>query len=470
MPQQVDAPRGAASSARPRRTLSGLLVILGTLLAVLSIMAVWVGRQALETEQWTQTSSQLLEDPAVQTALAGYLVDQLYASVPVEEELRTVLPERFQPLAGPAAGALRSSAEDVAERALERPEVQQAWQDANRQAHILFVDVVEGDGNIAAVERGVVTLDVKALLDEVVARTGIGSRVAQRVPADAATIEVFRSEQLSTIQVVGRVLKPLALVLVLAMLACYGGAIALVPGRRRAVLRATGTGLVFAGVAALGLRSALGDVVVDELASTAAVEPAAEATWTIGTSLLVGVATATIAYGAVVIVGAWLAGPTRISMALRRSAAPYLRDSRIAYAAFTAIVALVLLWAPTEGTRRVLPAIVLVALALVGFEALRRVTAREFPEARRGEHRVSVAGMRAAAQRWWSATITPAPPASAPAAPPPPAMPLPPAPTAPAAANGDPVAQLERLIALHRSGGLDDEEFATAKERVLAKA
>src|SRR6266511_5832283 len=118
-----------------RRTASGALVALGGLVALLAIVAVWVSRQALETDQWTETSSKVLQDPAVQTAVAGYLVDQIYANVDVAGQLRAALPERAQPLAAPAAGALRNAAEQVANRALDRPRVQAAWEAANRQAH-----------------------------------------------------------------------------------------------------------------------------------------------------------------------------------------------------------------------------------------------------------------------------------------------------------------------------------------------
>jgi hypothetical protein len=424
-----------------RRTIAGALVALGTLIGLLAILAIWVGRQALETDQWTDTSSQLLEDPAVQTAVSGFLVDSLYANVDVEAELREALPPRADALAGPAAGALRRGAEDVALRALKRPEVQQAWEDANRQAHTALVKVIEGGGPNVSTEEGVVTLNLKTLLDEIAQRTGIGGRVAARLPASAASIEVLRSDQLSTVQKVGKALKPLALVLVLAMLACFAGAIAVAAGRRRTTLRACGIGLVFAGAAALVIRSLAGQTIVDDLASTAAVKPAVEATWGIGTSLLVGVATATIAYGVLVILGAWVAGPTRPAVAVRRGVAPYVRDWRIAYGVLAAVVLLVLLWGPTEGTRRVLPALTLLVLLVAGFEVLRRHIVAEFPNARRGQH--TLARARAALHR--------APPATA--------------------NGGDQgaVAQLQQLDDLHRSGGLDDEEFEAAKQRVLTR-
>src|SRR4051794_37730402 len=104
-----------------RSVLRSILVVLGTLLALLAILAIWVSRQALETDQWTETSSKLLESPAVQSAVAGYLVDQLYANVDVTGQVRSALPKRAQPLAGAAAGALRRGAADGPPPALPRP-------------------------------------------------------------------------------------------------------------------------------------------------------------------------------------------------------------------------------------------------------------------------------------------------------------------------------------------------------------
>ena len=419
-----------------RRTVSTALVVAGGLLALLAIVAIWVSRQALETDQWVDTSSQLLEDPEVQAVVAGYLVDELAAHVDVEDELRAVLPPRAQPLAGPAAGALRRGAEDLARRALDRPRVQAAWEAANRRAHAQLVDVVEGGGDVVATEQGTVTLDLRALVEEVAGRTGVGDRVAARLPADAARVEVLRSEQLSTIQAIGGALKPLALVLTLLALACFAAAVAVVPGRRREAVRAGGVALVLAGIAALVVRKLAGAAVVDELATTASVRPAAEHAWRIGTSLLVGVAGASIAYGLVAVAGAWLAGPTRLAVRARRRLVPVLRDGRVAYGALAAALLLVLLWGPTEGTRRLLPTLVLIALVVAGVEALRRQLRREQADG-------GPAGAGAA---------------------------RPPGDGGPPAPDGDALAQLERLAALHRSGDLDDDEYRAAKQRVLTPA
>jgi hypothetical protein len=433
--------------------LSRILLVVGTLVAFLAILAIWISRQALETDQWTQTSSKLLESPAVQTALAGYLVDQLYANVDVTGEVRSALPKRAQPLAGAAAGALRRGAEDVTRRALARPRVQELWEAANRQAHRQLVNVIEGGGNTVSTQNGTVTLNLKAMLDDIAARTGVGSRVAAKIPPSAAQVKILRSSQLKTAQDIGSALKPLAAILIVLMLACFGGAIALGGGRRRQMLRSAGIGLVFAGVAALVTQKILGNMVVEDLASTASLEPAVTDVWQIATSLLVDAAQATIAYGLIVVVGAWLAGPMRLAVGLRAAMAPYLRDWRMAYGALAGVVLLALLWGPTEGTRRPIPALILIALLAGGVEALRRQVAREYPDAQRGESGAAMARARDLAGRAKAAVTARTTVQDD---------------LVPAGASGaSAVSELERLSELHRSGGLDDEEFAAAKHRVL---
>jgi hypothetical protein len=436
-----------------RSVLRSILIVLGTLLTFLAITGIWISRQALETDQWTQTSSKLLESPAIQSALAGYLVDQLYANVDVTGEVRSALPKRAQPLAGAAAGALRRGAEDLTRRALARPRVQQLWETANRNAHQQLVNVIEGGNNNVSTANGTVTLNLKGMLDDIAARTGVGSRVAAKIPPSAAQITVLRSDQLDTAQKVGKALKPLAAVLVLLALACFGGAIALGEGKRRQVLRSTGFALVLAGLGGLVAQKVLGDQVVSSLASTASIEPAVRDAYDIGTSLLSDIAWATIAYGLIVVVGAWLAGPMGLAVSLRTWMAPYLRDWRIAYGTTAGVILLVLLWGPTEGTRRPVPALVLIALVAGGVEALRRQVAREHPDAERGESGAAMARARELAGRARSAVASRTTVESD---------------LVPAGAGGvSAVADLERLDELHKQGVLDDAEFAAAKTRVL---
>ena len=188
---------------------------------------------------------------SIRDQVAGFLVDELYANVDVEAEIREALPPRAQPLAGPAAGALRTFAERAARELLARPRAQLAWEDANRNAHKLLLRVLEGGGPVVSTNGGVVVLDLKSLLEETQARVGIGGRVAARLPDDAAEITILRSDQLAAAQDAFKILRPLPIVLVSLSLLLFAIALIISPGWRRKAVRAYGIGFIAAG--ALGL-------------------------------------------------------------------------------------------------------------------------------------------------------------------------------------------------------------------------
>ena len=73
-----------------RRTVKALIV-LGALFAFLSVFSIWVERQALNTDDWVTTSGKLLDNSTIRSALADYLVNQLYENVNVQKELKEIL-------------------------------------------------------------------------------------------------------------------------------------------------------------------------------------------------------------------------------------------------------------------------------------------------------------------------------------------------------------------------------------------
>lgn len=93
MPSSVNSPRDrvlppSVSARRPGR-VAGVrtLVVLGTNLALISVLAIWVNRLALDTDTWVDTSDALIADDAVRAALAATLTDSLYSSVDIASSL-----------------------------------------------------------------------------------------------------------------------------------------------------------------------------------------------------------------------------------------------------------------------------------------------------------------------------------------------------------------------------------------------
>jgi len=366
---------------RPHRRAALTLIVIASVIGFLAIFAVWANRQLLDTDNWTETSSELLEDEAIRGQVAGFLTDELYANVDVEQRLRAVLPPQAAPLAGPAAGGLKQLAEKGTNALLARPVPQRLWEEANRRAHRRLLAVLEGGGDGVSTSNGEVKLDLKSLLGQAQSRVGVGGRAAGALPEGAAEITVLKSGQLSAAQDVVKALKAIAWVLLLLTLGLFALAVYLARGWRREALRAVGFGFLTMGVGALIARELAGGQVVEALATTAAVKPAIESTWSISTSLLAQAAVACVAYGVVIVAAAWLAGPTDVAVRVRGRLAPWLREPRIAYGAVAVIMLLLVAWGPTPAFRRPLAVVLLAALLFFGMKALRRQTALEHPAA-----------------------------------------------------------------------------------------
>jgi hypothetical protein len=357
------------------------LLIVATLLTVVGIFSTWINRQALNTDNWVNTSTKLLQNKEIQGQLAIYLSDQLTANVNIEEELRKALPPKLAPLAAPAAGALEQLAPQAAEKALERPKVQELWASANRAAHEALLKVIDGGGPALSTSGGEVTLNLGTLLGQISEKLGVGGKIAEKLPPEAGQITVLKSDQLSTVQSIAKLIRRLPIVLGLLLILLYGSAIYLAGPRRREALRSVGICLVIAGVLTLILRGFAGNEVVNALAKSESVKPAAEAAWSIGTSLLVTVATSVIAFGVLLFVAAWLVGPARYATWLRRKAAPYVEEHRggaylVAGLVFLALIA----WAPIHAFSTALGIILFAVLFALGTEFICRQIVRESSE------------------------------------------------------------------------------------------
>ncbi len=371
----------ARAHAVPHLWLVRGLIGLATVIGVIAIFAVWADRQLLNTGAWTDTSSKMLENPPIREALSGYLTDQLYANVDVAGELRGELPSELKPLAAPAAGALRTLVEKGVNFALERPRVQALWRTANEIAHAEFVKLIENRGKVVRLPGGgAVVIDLRPLLGEAASRVGAPSSVVAKIPANVAELRVLKSNDLRTLQNAVNLLRSLALVLPVLAYLLFALAVYLARGRRRETLIAVGAAFIGAALVVLVVRGVAGHTVVNSLVKSTSVKPAAQAAYSIGTSMLADIAWSTLLAGAVIIVAGIFAGPTRVATALRRFLAPYLRERPdLAYGATALLLLLLFLWGPIAATRTFTGVILITLLGFVGLHFLRRQTKLEFP-------------------------------------------------------------------------------------------
>ena len=453
--------------SRARRRTIKALVVLGSVLAFLSVFAIWVERQALNTDDWVKTSERLIQDETIRTALADYLVDQLYENVDVEKELSERLPGDTKELAGPISGGLRQVAGDGANEVLKTSTAQTLWEDANRTAHEELVAVLEEREGAVSTEEGTVQLKLGTLVTNLADQVGIGADLAERLPPDAGQITILRSDELKTAQNITVAIKGLALVLSILTLLTFGLAVYLSREGRWVTVLFCGVGLIAAGFAVIVARQAAGGIVLDQLVTDESIRPAAERAWSISTSLMTSIATTVIVFGALAVLAGWLGSPVSSARATRKAMAPVLRDFvPYVYAALAVLVGIWFLSAPTQNLRSFLTTLIVAAMVAFGIHELRRQTEEEYPDADFGDAfgrtRERMVGAVKSANLGEKATKLRESAARG-----------------IGASGGDGgdaggesdedarLARLERLASLHEKGVLSDEELAAEKARIL---
>jgi hypothetical protein len=481
------------TSAPARHWGINAIFVLAVIVGVFAVLAVWVNRQVLNTNNWTNTSSRLLADPKIQAAVGSLLVNELFSQVDVAKELKSVLPSEVDGLAAPAADGLRTLAIQIAPQVLATAPVQKAWRTANRTAQIELLEILKGGNKTISTNNGEVTLQLHTLLVQLAAQLGLqqqfesvqsklqGStgevarstaeeKLGVKLPPTSGGIVLLRSSQLKTAQDIVKAIKGLAIVLPAIALLLFLLAVYLAEGWRRVAIRTSGWCLVAIGLLAVLARRVLSSYVVNSLVKVPSDKPAVQHAFSIGTSLLYDAAIALITYGLLIVIAAWIAGRTRPAVKLRRALAPSLREHvQYVYAVAALLLLLVVLWGPFPSTREVLPIIGFAILIGLGVEALRRMTAREFPDAQLGDLRSSIRDWYAARRHSTLSAITAmrSSASSGPAA----AAYSPTASYGPAGSTGPArdtrIGDLERLADLHDRGALTDEEFRAQKTALL---
>ena len=428
-------------TGRPHRRLARALVIFGSLLAVIACFATWAERQALTTDDWVETSGRLLEDDAIRSALANYAVAELYANVDVEAELDQALPPNFKRLSGPASTGLRELAINGGERVLASSRFQGLWENANRAAHQTLINVIEDKGDVVSTTGGEVQLQLRPLIIGVANQLGLGKDLASKLPPDVGNLQILRSDELGLAQTIAKGVHGLALISSLLSLAMFALAIYLSRGYRWITVLGVGVSFILVGVFVLVLRELAGGVVADQLATESA-RPAADATWSIGTSLLASIARNVVIFGVFFVIAGWLASPHRSSVATRSALTPVLRDYPAWVASALGVIALIWVLSGVDSTRAILTRLLLVVFAGVGIFELRRNSIAEFPDASMSEMSARVKA-RVASMRQGRERAGPEP-------------------------EDRKLERLERLASLRDRGVLDEKEFESEKASLLA--
>ena len=366
-------PRGPS---RTRLILARILTVIGILLLVISALANYVKRGALDESRFHTTARQLVSDRTITDQLALSLVDQLYSNTDVAATLEEKLPPNLQQLAVPLAGLARNAADSAAKELLTRPKVQELFVQAASRAQQSFVAVLDGETSRLTTTNGDVVLDLHPILLRLAERFNIDRG---KISPTAGQILLLHSDQLKTGQRATRALRFTANWIWALVLIAWAGAIWLARGRRRLEIRAIAIGFLAAGFLILIVRGLAERYFVNDLIESESVRPAGQHAFEIITNLLKGAGWTAVIVGIVAMVGVWLTGPGRRAGQAREFMAPYMSGAG-AYAVTIGGYLLLLWWRPTPQFGYWVNVIIFFVLLIIGTEILRRQLAREHPQ------------------------------------------------------------------------------------------
>lgn len=239
--ERVGSSAVATRSHRRRTVAFVLLMVLGSSMVPVTVMAIWVRSQVLDTDRYVATVAPLASDPTIQSALISRISTRVSEELDLETLAREELPENTAFLAAPIAAGADTLIREAATRVVRSDQFEQLWVESNRRAHVGLVVALTGrDGEVVSLSDGELVLQLGAVVAEVLERIDdrFGSTLSDRVPLPRMDVEfvIVDSAQLAEVQAGVRWLDRFSWLSGLLALALSAGAIAVAPNRRRGVL------------------------------------------------------------------------------------------------------------------------------------------------------------------------------------------------------------------------------------------
>jgi hypothetical protein len=270
-----------------RPVVSGILLAVVVLLAPLCVVARWTHGEVSDTDKYVNTVAPLARNPEVQAAIAHRITTLIFQYVDVQgitDEAANALAERglsdrattgLKALSGPLDSAVQSFVEEKVLEVVQTDAFEQAWDNANRQAHNQLVAALTGDtSGSVQVSGDEVRISLAAFVDTVkqsLIDQGFG--LASQIPTVDATFVLFSSSDLGKAQKGFHLLDVVATVLPILTLLLIAIAVFVARSRRAALIAAglcVALGMVLLGLLLTGTRPFYLDALPDTVNQQAA--------------------------------------------------------------------------------------------------------------------------------------------------------------------------------------------------------
>jgi hypothetical protein len=239
-----------------------VLSVLSVLFLATGSIGYWAARTALDNDVFVARVGPLASDPAVQTALADWLTQEVLTLVDVEGYLKQSLPPPADLLAKPLSAAVEDFVNKAVRDVLASDQFAELWQRVTGDAHRAFVVAASGnDSNVSTDDQGRVVVNLIPVIGEVFeSLTGASPDLVSRVtgtlenlasdppaqaiealenatgitlPKDFGVVVIDDGGALETVRTIVEATRVAVVALIVGFVVCTAAAVALARPRRR---------------------------------------------------------------------------------------------------------------------------------------------------------------------------------------------------------------------------------------------
>jgi hypothetical protein len=128
----------------PRRISAWVLVVLACILIPISVISVWAIRTVTNTDQYVETMAPLARNQVIIDGLATQATNALFSSNKVKDRVSEALPKSAKPIVAPVLSAVKTYIHGLALKVLESPKFGQLWDTLNRHSHDAVIGILTG--------------------------------------------------------------------------------------------------------------------------------------------------------------------------------------------------------------------------------------------------------------------------------------------------------------------------------------
>jgi hypothetical protein len=245
-----------------------LLIVLGCVLAPISVLGVWAANQVSNTDKYVRNVAPLIRQPAVQGALTDKISTAVRDQIHVQSVAKqpaaqlskrglTSLGTLLSNFSGSIAGAVDGLIHSTVDKIVKNPVVARIWVNVNRAAHAQLVKALSGQKSALSISNGKVVVGLGPLIDKVKQRLSArGLTLVNSLPSINPTFPLFSAKYLVQARSAYRLVTTLKWVLPVLTILLFAGGIYVARRHRRALVGASlglaASMLVLAALLAVG--------------------------------------------------------------------------------------------------------------------------------------------------------------------------------------------------------------------------